>query len=179
MRVLVPDTTVLIDLERGHLLEVAFGLSYEFVVPDLLYMRELRDYNGPELLRLGLRVEALDEDGLRQAIAYQVRVPALSLPYTFAIALAKVNRWILLAGDAELRRLAAVERVEHHGILWVLDQLLGENKATPQALHDGLTAIHDHPRCRLPVVDIRARLAAYARLIRGGASDHRGAGGDS
>jgi hypothetical protein len=73
-------------------------------------------------------------------------VPALSLPDTFAITLAKVHRWILLAGDAELRRLAAAEHVEHHGVLWVLDQLLGENQAAPQALHDGLTTIRDHPR---------------------------------
>jgi hypothetical protein len=117
MRVLVSDTSVLIDLERGNLLEAAFRLSWEFAVPDLLYKRELRDYNGPALLRLGLRVEALDPDGIRQALAYQTRVPALSLPDTFAITLAKVHGWILLAGDGELRRLAVAEQVEHHGVL--------------------------------------------------------------
>lgn len=47
MQVLVSDTSVLVDLERGNLLELAFGLSCAFAVPDLLYRRELRDQNGP------------------------------------------------------------------------------------------------------------------------------------
>ena len=94
MRVLVSDTSVLIDLERGGLLERAFSLPWEFAVPDLLYKRELRDHNGPALQRLGLRIEALDEAGVRLALGYQVRVPALSLPDTFAITLAKLNGWI-------------------------------------------------------------------------------------
>ena len=37
--VLVSDTSVLIDLKRGSLLEVSFRLAFRFVVPDLLYER--------------------------------------------------------------------------------------------------------------------------------------------
>ncbi len=40
--VLVSDTSVLIDLHRGDLLEAALGLPHEFAVPDLLFDRELR-----------------------------------------------------------------------------------------------------------------------------------------
>ena len=36
MKVLVSDTSVLIDLERGSLLEISFALPFEFAVPDLL-----------------------------------------------------------------------------------------------------------------------------------------------
>ena len=61
MRVLVSDTSILIDLERASLLRAAFSLDAEFVVPDLLYERELRDSGGADLLALGLRVETLDE----------------------------------------------------------------------------------------------------------------------
>jgi hypothetical protein len=168
MRVLVSDTSVLIDLERGGLLEVAFRLSWEFAVPDLLYKRELHDYNGPDLLRLGLRVEALDPDGLRLALDYQTRVPALSLPDTFALALAKTNGWILLAGDGDLRRLAAVEEIDHHGVLWVFDQLLDQAQATAGDLHHALSALSAHPRCRLPPREIRERLERYAQLKRDG-----------
>jgi hypothetical protein len=168
MRVLVSDTSVLIDLERSGLLEAAFCLSWEFAVPDLLYKRELRDYNGPHLLSLGLRVEALDSDGLQLALAYQTRTPALSLPDTFALALAKINGWILLAGDGELRRLAAAEAIDHHGVLWVLDQLFDQAQAPPKVLHAALSALSAHPRCRLPAREIRERLERYARQKRGG-----------
>ena len=60
MRVLVSDTSILIDLERADLLRAAFSLDAEFVVPDLLYERELRDSGGAGLLALGLRIESLD-----------------------------------------------------------------------------------------------------------------------
>jgi hypothetical protein len=161
MRVLVSDTSVLIDLERSGLLEAAFRLSWEFAVPDLLYKRELRDHNGPDLLRLGLRIEALDPEAVRLALDYQRRVPALSLPDTFAITLAKVNGWILLAGDGELRRLAAAEQIDHHGVLWVFDQLLDQGQAAACILHAALTALAAHPRCRLPMRDIRERLERW------------------
>jgi hypothetical protein len=37
MTILVSDTAVLIDLERGELIESAFKLSATFAVPDVLY----------------------------------------------------------------------------------------------------------------------------------------------
>jgi hypothetical protein len=60
MTILVSDTSVLIDLERGELILCAFKLSATFAVPDVLYERELQDHGGEELLKLGLRVESLD-----------------------------------------------------------------------------------------------------------------------
>ncbi len=167
MRILVSDTSVLIDLERGQLLEATFALTWEFAVPDLLYKRELRSHNGPELLRLGLRVESLDGDGVQIALDFQTRVPALSLADSFALALAKINSWTLLAGDGELRKLAGIEAVEYHGVLWVFDQLLDQTAVAAVMLHRSLTTIANHPRCRLPVRDVRERLEQYARLMRG------------
>ena len=95
MKVLVSDTSVLIDLERGSLLETAFRLPYEFAVPDLLYEQEIEDYNGAELLALGLRVEELNEHAVAAALDFRRRQSALSLPDSFALALAQVESWIL------------------------------------------------------------------------------------
>ena len=60
MPVLVSDTSVLINLERGSFLEHVFLLPFEFAVPDLLYEIELKDHGGPKLIDMGLRVEELD-----------------------------------------------------------------------------------------------------------------------
>ena len=73
MKVLVSDISVLIDLERGSLLETAFRLPYEFTVPDLLYEQEIEDYNGVELLTLGLRVEELDGHAVTAALEFRRR----------------------------------------------------------------------------------------------------------
>src|SRR5690554_3218621 len=137
MRVLVSDTSVLVDLERGALLEASFRLPFRYCVPDLLYERELKDHGGPDLLRLGLVVEELDSDGLTEAIAYRRRVPALTLPDSLALTLARKRAWLLLTGDGPLRQLAAAEAVECHGVLWMLDQIHAAGTATTAALHRG------------------------------------------
>jgi len=162
MRVLVSDTSVLIDLERGSLLEASFRLPFQFAVPDLLYDRELKDYGGDELVRLGLTIEELDGDGIRRALAYRHQAPALSVPDSFALALAQTRTWALLTNDGLLRQIATDENVECHGVLWLLDELHGAAIATAQELHDGLSAISNHPRCRLPRSEIRRRLNLYA-----------------
>ena len=59
MTVLVSDTSVIIDLERGEMLETVFRLEVDFAVPDLLFHRELAGPLGDQLLALGLRVEEL------------------------------------------------------------------------------------------------------------------------
>ena len=75
MKVLVSDTSVLIDLERGALLGTSFALPFEFAVPDLLYRQELAEHGGPALLKLGLRIEDLDGDGVSLALRYRQARP--------------------------------------------------------------------------------------------------------
>ena len=161
--VVVSDTSVLIDLQRGVLLASAFRLPWGFAVPDLLYERELRPFGvGDELRNLGLRVEALDGAGVALAIGYQRRCRELSLPDSFALALSKTNAWTLLTGDRALRTLAEGELVDCHGVLWLLECMREEGVANRVELHEGLQTISSHPRCRLPKVEVRKYLAAWA-----------------
>ncbi len=166
MQVLVSDTSVLIDLERGFLLKASFRVPFGFVVPDLLYERELKNWGGAELIELGLSVEELDSDEVNRALVYRRREPALSLPDCFALALAQTRSWVLLSGDSALRQLAAEEAVECHGLLWLLDEMCNAGVTSIRQLYDGLTAISEHPRCRLPKPEIRRRLASYEEGLR-------------
>ena len=162
MRVLVSDTSVLIDLDRGSLVESTFRLPFEFTVPDLLYERELREHGGPDFVRLGLRVEELDGDGVALALSYLRKRRSLSLPDSFALALTKRNAWTLLSGDRELRELAEEEEVRCHGVLWLLDQMFDHRVIELDDLRAGLGRIAAHPRCRLPKSEISKRLLAYS-----------------
>ena len=159
--VVVSDTSVLIDLERASLLTPGLRLRFGFAVPDLLYERELKPFGGEDLRKRGLKVEALDGAGVAQAIEYRRSNPGLSLPDTFALALAKSNGWTLLTGDAELRQVAEREHVPCHGVLWLLDRMLEERVASRPALHAGLRAMSRHPRCRLPRLEVQKRLKAW------------------
>lgn len=164
-RVLVADSSVLIDIERGALLEAAFATSYDFRVPDLLYHQELADHGGDRLLALGLKVQSLNGDAVVQSLAYRRAVPALSRPDCFALSLAARNSYVLLTGDSKLRQLAATEGVACHGLLWLLDRIESEGTTSDQRLLDGLTAVSAHPRCRLPKDEILCRLARYRSRV--------------
>ena len=70
---------MLTDLDRGSLLEAVFDLPLVFVVPGLLYERELRPYGGDRLLKRGLQVAELDGEGVARALNFRRTQPSLSL----------------------------------------------------------------------------------------------------
>ena len=167
MNIMVADTSVLIDMERGGLLEQCFSLPYQFTVPDLLYRHELarrrdRPDFGESLLALGLQVEELDGNEVSNAILYRRERPSLSLPDALALALAAGRKWTLLTGDRVLRAFAAKLSVGCHGVLWLLDQVFEADISSPEDLVAGLTSIRDHPRCRLPRDEIATRIGFYS-----------------
>jgi predicted nucleic acid-binding protein len=162
MDVLVSDTSVIIDLERAGLIEHIFALPYRFVVPDALYEKEIKDYGGERLLALGLEVRSLTGEQLAQAQRFRARERRISIHDSYALSLAKAEAAILLAGDAAMRRLAEAEEVRCHGVLWVFDQLEEARVVSATALHEGLTRVVAHPRCRLPRDAVQQRLARYS-----------------
>jgi hypothetical protein len=161
MKVLVSDTSVLIDLERGNLLDCCFTLPFEFAVPDLLYRQELDGHGGAELVAKGLRVEELTGEELIVAQTTRGARPRLSLPDAFAYSLASKRGWTLLTGDGELRFLAQAQGLPFFGVLWVCDQIFDGQVIETALLADGLEAIGAHPRCRLPKSEVTIRLARY------------------
>lgn len=154
MDVLISDTSVVIDLERAEILDYVFALPYRFVVPDALYEQELKDYGGERLIAKGLQVRTLTGEQVQEAQRLRTLERRISIHDSYALALAKAEAAILLAGDAAMRQLAAAEGVRCHGVLWVFDQLEDKKSVTPALLLDALTRLAAHPRCRLPLLPL-------------------------
>lgn len=161
MIILVSDTSVLIDLARGGLLETAFSCGLTMVVPDLLYERELEPYNGPYLRALGLGVVALRPDELEFAQQLRQSQPGLSLPDCFALSCARRQDHALVSGDKLLREEAQSLLCTVYGLLWILDQIEASGKISVSMLHEGLIRIRNHPRCRLPKLEVADRLQRW------------------
>jgi hypothetical protein len=161
MIVLVSDTSILIDLERGGLLEGAFSVGLSFVVPDLLYERELKHDIGPYLRSLGLGVVALTAKEVAIAQEVSATRPGLSLPDCFALSCATRPNHVLVTGDGLMRKEAQVRLGAVYGLLWILDQMHVSGKFEREHLVDGLTKIASHPRARLPTDEVRKRLKAW------------------
>ena len=161
MNVLLPDTSVPVDLERGEILETIFCLPFNFAVPSLLYQMELKDYGGDALINLGLRLEVLDNEEVTLAQSYWIKRRSLSVPDSWTLALAKSRSWVLLSGDKKLVELAKEEEVAVHGVLWLFDRMHEEGVADGNKLGTSLRVIAAHPRCRLPKAEIEKRLQIY------------------
>ena len=160
--ILVSDTSVLIDLDRGGLLEPAFSCGLTMVVPDLLYARELEADNGPLLRSLGLGVVALVPDEVTFAQQLRNQRPGLSLTDCFALSCARRQNHALVTGDKLLRAEAQSRHCAVYGLLWVLDQMDASGKVGTATLHEGLTRISSHQRCRLPKGEVVARLRRWS-----------------
>ncbi len=162
MIVLVSDTSVLIDLERGGLLEAAFSCGLVMVVPDLLYERELAAENGPFLKQLGLGIVALTPEEVSLAQEIRTHRPGLSLPDCFALSCARRVDHALVTGDQLLRREAQSRKCSVFGLLWILEQMEKSGTVSTAMLYEGLSRVANHPRCRLPKAEIAIRLERWS-----------------
>ena len=167
MDVVVADTSVLINLRRGRLLEQCFALPSSFKMPDLIYKsalagREAGSEFAKSLLRLGLEVVELNGEEVGRGILHWQQHPSLTLPDSFALALAASRRWTLLSDDPMLKTLAQGLKAACHGVLWVIDQSHREGIASARGLVSSLTAIRDHPRCSLPTEELSRLIRHYS-----------------
>jgi hypothetical protein len=101
-----------------------------------------------------------------RAQAFRRTRPTLTVADSVALALAETNAWVLLTGDGALRALAEAERLECHGLLWLLDRLESQRAATTRELRDALARLSAHPKCRLPRGEITMRLERYEIALR-------------
>ena len=161
MKVIVSDSSILIEFSKRELLDRMFELEFQFAVPDLLFHEELIDlgpYSRQDLLTFGLSVESLDPEGVEMAIAYQSARPALSLVDSFALALAGQQGWDLLTEDRTMRSVAESKGIAHLDTLWVVDRMLDVGILSTSGGVAVLEAMRDDPRCPVPRPELAIRI---------------------
>jgi len=148
MLLLISDANILMDIEVGDLVAPMFSLSYQFVVPDVLYYEELEEQHA-HLLDMGLQTRTLSPESVK-------RVQTLSQIYVkpgrndlFALALAEVEQCPLLTGDAALRQAAETEQIEVKGTVWLISEMVREQRITIPVARAALQKMRINGR-RLP-----------------------------
>jgi predicted nucleic acid-binding protein len=167
MRIVVSDSSCLIDLRKASLLDVFLRLPYELLIPNTLFEEELLKFTAAQknaLVRGGLKVIDLPGDRVLRAQQVVRKVPTISVHDGFAFALAESHPGsILLSGDGELRKLATEHEMEVHGVLWVIDELHHCKLTTGVTLRSALNLFSSDATVRLP----RRELAAYIKRYEG------------
>jgi hypothetical protein len=166
LKIVVSDSSVVMDLAKGRLIEATLALPYEFVIPDVMLAQELLDlgsYTSTDLLRLGFKLGELDGDGVGDALRqYQDHHRDLSLNDCFALTLAQRLACILMSGDGSLRAIAEGTGLEVHGLLWAAEQILDRATCPVGQLLNGLEVLERDPLVRLP----RSRLLEFVARLR-------------
>jgi hypothetical protein len=168
MRIVVSDSSCLIDLRKVSLLDALLRLPCEFLIPDSLFGDELLKFTPAQkkaLVRAGLQVIDLPGERVLRAQTLIRQAPRLSVHDGFAFALAEIHPGcILLTGDGELRSLAAQHKIEVHGVLWVIDEMHLHRIMEAKALLAALRTFSSDSTVRLPSREVAAFIKRYARL---------------
>lgn len=169
MRIIVSDSSCLIDLRKVSLLKAFLSLPYEIIIPDTLFKEELLKFSDAQksaLLKGGLKVVELPAEGVLRAQELESKFPALSIHDCFALALAERNPGcILLTGDKSLRSIADDHVIETHGVLWAVEEM---HKATVGSVTQILRALElfdTDPTIRLPSRKLRAVIKRFRTLL--------------
>jgi predicted nucleic acid-binding protein len=169
MRIIVSDSSCLIDLKKASLLGVFLSLPYEILIPNTLFEDELLSFTAGEkrmLLQSGLQVVDMPGQQVLRAREVITSRPRLSVHDGFAYALAEMHTGsILLTGDGQLRALATFNKIEVHGVLWVVDEIHRGRLTTAKALHAALGLLADDPTVRLPKQELSAAIDRFGALL--------------
>lgn len=148
MLLLVSDANILIDMEIGELTAPMFSLDCQFAVPDVLYYDELEAQHA-HLLNLGLQVRRLPSAGVARVEKLSQRHKRPGRNDLFALALAEAEHCPLLTGDADLRKAAEAEQVEVKGTVWLITEMVRQQRITVAVARAALRTMQTNGR-RLP-----------------------------
>jgi predicted nucleic acid-binding protein len=163
MRIIVSDSSCLIDLRKTLLLDAFLKLPYEILIPNTLFEEELLKFTDEQkcaLISGGLKVVDLPGETVLRAQKIAGSLPNLSIHDGFAFALAESSPGcILLTGDAGLRTLAIKHGIQVHGVLWVVDEIHHNGLVPTEDLLAALRSLASDRTVRLP----RRQLIAYIK----------------
>lgn len=152
-KIVVSDASAILDLAKVRLIESTLALSFEFIIPDVIFSQELLDlgsYTPADLVRLGFSIGSLDGAGVAAAFAHFAwHASRLSLNDCMALAYAEANDGILMTGDGPLRLIAERMKIEVHGVLWAAALMAEQGTCPRHRLVAALQQLHDDPSGRL------------------------------
>lgn len=163
MRLVVQDANIIIDLIDCEIFELFFQLGFEVVTTSLV-LDEISD--PPQKKRcqtvIGKKILHVHEISTLEYLRLQaLDLPGLSVTDRSVLHLAQAREASLLTGDGKLRTVAGGVRVNVHGILWIIDQLVEKRLLPIPKAYEKLSALKARNK-RLPQSEIEKRLRAWA-----------------
>lgn len=159
------DTNIWVDFLLTNAIKLPFRLPHTFCMSSDAIDEELVQPRGiaQTLLKYGLQRVEITQEEFDYVLLVRENAPKLSVYDCFALAIAKMRGYILLTGDARLRKKAVEEGVEVHGTLWLFDQLKQDGIVTAEEyrgyMKELLRRTKEKDGVRLPISELNERIS--------------------
>lgn len=126
----VVDSSVLISLEHGNLIEAVFKLKHSFSTTDLIF-EELGGEFKSILSFLRLKIERLNHLDMERMEHLVLKYRKPSRIDISGLILSEEKGAVLLTGDNNLRNAEQDERIEVHGALFLMNAVVDQGIILP------------------------------------------------
>jgi rRNA-processing protein FCF1 len=128
MKLILTDTNLLIDLIKTNTLEAFFKCPFEIHTNELV-LSEIRDSDQKQPLDLlvaakKLHVSEFGIEEIEQIRRLETKHKLTGIVDKSVIVQAEKMRCCILSGDGDLRKEAILRKIEVHGSIWVLRQII-------------------------------------------------------
>ncbi len=155
----VIDTSILIDLCIGDLMESFLNLPFAFLIPDVIK----EEFSQPEecLIEIEkIKVCSLESKDVQKVYDFSIAYKGPSINDYFSLVLAEKEDAILVTGDRKLRNIGEKTGIEVHGILWIMDILFDKKYLNGKTLIKALEKILEKG-ARLPKDECEKRIKKW------------------
>ncbi len=167
MKIVVNDANILFDLLDIDLIDEFCRLPCEMVITDAVLGEFDEDtlngyhsaFDSGQIL-----IHQLTSDQLKEVVDVgKPHSSALSFPDCSCLYLARKLFAILLTGDKPLRNAAITNKIQVHGSLWIMDQLVKEKIIDNKKAHAKMVLLMKINK-RLPIHECEKRLKRWGKL---------------
>jgi len=161
MKIAITDANIFIDLIHIEMHDELFAAELEIHTSLSVYDELNASQQKIVSMYIGqqkLTIHTSEPSNIPKAIQ-ENRSLSASDKSVFALAI-ELNAFIL-TGDGLLRKIAATQRIEVHGMIWLLDRFLEMKLITKKKANTQLKHLMAYNR-RLPIEDCEKRLAEWS-----------------
>lgn len=168
VRVVLSDSSCLIDLQKASLLDAFLRLPYEIVMPNTLFEDGLLRFTSAQqhaLIEAGVHLIDIPGNGVLRVREIARANPRLPVVFGFAFVVAESNEaCVLVTDDQQLRELAEHHKIAVHGVLWIVDELHRRRVVQAPVLVAALRWLAQNGSLSLPRREIMAAIRRYQAI---------------
>ena len=161
-KTLVTDTNIFIDLENANLIDEFLEINWKTATTDFV-LEELDSLILEKIKNYDVRVEGLNKKEIKELVVLRSKNRRISVVDISVMILAEKLNGILLSGDRALIKLCSNrEKIESHGILWVLEKMVEHRTINCKQAYEGLLKVVSKG-ARLPKKNVYDYLRRWKR----------------